>query len=477
MRILEEILKGEGKNLEFKEKFPEKIKVVKTVIAFSNTSGGKLVIGINDKREVVGVEEDIFELQDKIASLIYESCHPNILPEIYTENIEGKNVLVVKVNRGNQPPYFIKANGRDKGTIVRLGATNRIAGEEIIFDLERQKRNISFDEEINYDYSLKDLDLSILEIKFEERGKKLTEEKLISLRLIKKVEENTYPTNGLLILLGKFENIVTKCSRFKGNTMKIFIDKKEYSGDLFSQLEKVEGFIKNHLHLRGEIKGLQRVDTYELPMIGIREAIVNAFVHRDYVNLGRDIKVGIYDNRLEIISPGGLPNGLTNEDILMGRSEIRNRAIARIFKELNFIEQWGSGINRIKESCKDLGLEEPIIEEKNNFVGVRFFRNESTGKVSKTAGKKLETAEKIESGGETAEKIESGGRVAEKSQEEAILELIFEKNSINRAQTEKLLDVKESRAKEILGEMVKKNLIIKEGKGRSTHYKLKSEVE
>ena len=466
MKILEEIQKGEGKTLEFKEKLPENIKVVKTVIAFSNTSGGKLVIGVNDNREVVGIEEDIFELQDKIASLIYESCHPNILPEIYTENINGINVLVVRVNRGNQPPYFIKANGRDKGTIVRLGATNRVAGEETIFELERQKRNISFDEEINYDYSLKDLDLNILKTKFEERGKHLTEDKLISLKLIKKVEENIYPTNGLLILLGKFENVVTKCSKFKGNTMKTFIDKKEYSGDLFTQLEYVEGFIKNHLHLKGEIKGLQRTDTYELPMEGIREAIVNAFVHRDYVNLGKDIKIGIYDDRLEIISPGSLPNGLTNEDILVGRSEIRNRAVARIFKEFDFIEQWGSGINRIKESCKELGLPEAIIEENNDFVGVRFIR--SSGKVAESSGKVAESSGKV---------AESSGKVVEDSQEAKILRVIQENGSIDRAQVDKILNIKEARSKKILGEMVKNNLIIKEGKGRSTHYVLKSEVE
>ena len=99
--------------------------------------------------------------------------------------------------------------------------------------------------------------------------------------------------------------------------MNVFVDKKEYFGDLFNQLENIEGFIKNHINLNGEIKGLQRVDTYEIPEVAIREAVVNALVHRDYYNLGRDIKIGIYDDRLEIVSPGGLPNGLTNEDIFV----------------------------------------------------------------------------------------------------------------------------------------------------------------
>lgn len=183
-----------------------------------------------------------------------------------------------------------------------------------------------------------------------------------------------FPTNALLIILGKFDNCIIKCSRFKGRTMDIFLDKKEYSGDLFSQLDETITFIKNHINLLSEIKELQRMDTYEIPIEAIREAIINAFVRRDYINMGRDIKVGIYDDLVNIVSPGCFPSTITQENILDGRSETRNRVVARVFKELNYIEQWGTGIRRIKTSCMNFGLKEPIINEKGDFVDVEIFR-------------------------------------------------------------------------------------------------------
>ena len=299
MYLIEAIKLGESKILELKEVLPNNDNISKTIIAFSNTSGGKLIIGVNDQREVVGLGNiDIFELQDKISSIIYDHCYTHILPEIYTTNINDNSVLVVEVFRGNLLPYYLKNVGKNDGTYIRIGATNRKAGYENILELERQKRNISFDEESNYDYDYSKLDISPIKAKFSEIGKNIDEEKLKNLKLIREEHGKIYPTNGLLILLGKFENVVTKCSRFKGNTMEVFIDRKEYVGDLFSQFEATENFIKNHLHLKGEIKGFRRTDTYEIPLEAIREALINALIHRDYSNMGRDIKVGIYDDIL-----------------------------------------------------------------------------------------------------------------------------------------------------------------------------------
>jgi ATP-dependent DNA helicase RecG len=180
--------------------------------------------------------------------------------------------------------------------------------------------------------------------------------------------------NGFSDYFCYFATSLVKCARFKGTDMSVFLDRKEYSGDLPSQLEQAEGFIKNHIHLRGEIKGLQRTDTYELPEESLREALVNALVHRDYANQGRDIKVGVYDDIVNVVSPGGLPSTLTAETLLDGRSEIRNRVIARVFKELGYIEQWGSGIQRMRAACLAQGLAEPQIREKGDFVDVEFYR-------------------------------------------------------------------------------------------------------
>ena len=136
-------------------------------------------------------------------------------------------------------------------------------------------------------------------------------------------------------------------------------------------------FIKNHLSLRAEIRGLKRYDYLEIPENAIREALVNAYVHRDYSNFGRTIKVAVYDDVVNIVSPGGLPNGLTEDDLLHGRSEIRNRVLARVFRELGYIEHWGSGLQRIKLMCEAEGLAEPEFAETGDSFDVKLYRPNS----------------------------------------------------------------------------------------------------
>lgn len=326
MNILAQISKGESKILEFKEIFPSNSAIAKTVISFANTSGGKLVIGVADDNTIVGIDDkNIFELKDKIASIIYDSCYPNILPEIYTVTVEDKLLLVIEVFRGNILPYYLKKDGKNSGTYIRIGATNRLASFDNIIELQRQRNNISYDEELNYDVDFNALDLTPIYKQFKEQNKDIDLNKLKNLKLIKKENGKIYSTNALLIALGYYENCMVKCARFKGTTMEVFIDKKEYDGDIFSILNNTLSFVQNHIHLRGEIKGLYRVDSYEIPTEALREALVNALIHRDYVNKGRDIKVGIYDDIVNIVSPGNLVNNIRIEDIHNGRSELETK--------------------------------------------------------------------------------------------------------------------------------------------------------
>jgi len=248
----------------------------------------------------------------------------------------------------------------------------------------------------------------------------------------------------------------------------VFLDRKEYSGDLFSQLEQTETFIKNHIHLRGEINGLQRTDTYELPETALREALVNAVVHRDYTNQGRDIKVGVYDDLVNIVSPGGFPSTLTAETLLDGRSEIRNRVIAHVFKELGYIEQWGSGIQRIKAACLAQGLAEPQIREKGDFVDVEFYRPvpDTTAEVPDSIGKVSDSIGKVP---------DSTGyrRIVPDSltlQEREIILYLEQHERITTLEVEKLLSVKQRRARELLKGMTEKKLLEKQGSARSTYY-------
>jgi len=459
--ILNEIKKGESKILEFKKEIQQGNNLLKTIIAFSNTSGGKIIIGVDDKKKIIGMpdSEDIIKLMEQIASTISDSCFPNIIPEIYTVNVSGKTLIVIEVSKGGLLPYYIKKKGKDEGTHIRIGPTNRRASKQDILELERQRQNISFDEEPDLFTDYKTLDLTPLEEEFSNIGKRLTKVKLKTLKLIIEKNNVTYPTKGLSIILGVYENCRVKCARFKGTNMSVFMDKKEYEGDLFSQLKQTEIFIKNHINIGAQITELKSKEIAEIPYAAIREALVNAVVHRDYSNLGRDIKVGIYDDMLDIVSPGGFPSTLTQEDVLNGRSEIRNRVLARVFKELGYIEQWGSGIKRIITSCIDYGLKRPLIIEKGDSVEVNIYRGK--GKSQKTPEKRRKVPE---SAGKTPVKKEVAAN------EKAILDFLTKYEKITRKDVEELLTIKDRRAREILSEMVKNGVLAKFGKSRNIYY-------
>jgi len=470
MNLAKEIQKGEGKILELKEKLPKNTNIAKTVIAFSNTGGGKLIIGVNDKQEIVGIDDiALFEIQDKIASIISDQCSPNIIPEIYSVNIENKLVLVIEVVRGNLKPYFLKNQGKANGTYIRIGATNRLADLENINELDRQKRHISFDEEICYETTFENLDTSPLFNRFEKIGKPLNPDKLQNLKLVKSDNNILYPTNALMILLGQFPHCLVKCARFKGTTMDVFIDKKEYTGDIFSILENTQNFILNHINLGATIDGLYRKELYEIPEVAIREALVNAVIHRDYVNRGRDIKVGVYDDIVNIVSPGSLPNNITMEDIFNGRSESRNRILANIFKELGLIEQWGSGIGRIVNSCKEYGLPTPKIEEDNDFMDIEIIRSQDHLQTIKAEVRTMNNGyERLRTITNDYERL-----IPEK---QTILLYLLDHKSISRKEATSLIKSKNTKTYEVLKELMETDkLIKKEGKGRATFYTLKKD--
>ena len=460
MDIKEIVKNGENKTIEFKEIIPNSKKISQTAVAFANGAGGKILIGITDDRKIVGIDEkqDIFKIIDDLNTIIYDSCYPNINTDIYTENKDNKTILVIEVFPGNLKPYYIKSMGKENGVYIRIGASNRKASYENVLELERQRRNITFDEEIDWDLEYEDLNLDFLKKKFKENGKDFSEEKLLNLGLIKKDGNDLKVTRGVGIILGLYENTNINCARFKGKTMDIFLDKKEFDGDIFGKIENIQMFLSNHLNLSSKFENFQRKDILEIPMLALREGIINAIVHRDYSNQGRDIKIGIYDDVVEIVSPGGLPSTLTIEQIYSGRSEIRNRVLARIFKELNFIEKWGSGINRMINLCKEVNLKVPEIKETGDSIVLTFYRTEnSAGLVPDSAGLVPDSA----------------GLVPDKNNlsetELKVFEIIEDRTT--RKYIQDKLSFSERMIRKTLNILQEKRLIEKVGKGPATYYK------
>ena len=166
----------------------------------------------------------------------------------------------------------------------------------------------------------------------------------------------------------------TQCAVFKGTDRAVFLDKREFTGPIYTQIEEAVDFVLRNIRLGATIDGLVRKEKYELPPEAIREMIINAHCHRNLLDESC-IQVAVYDDRLEVTSPGGLYNGLTYEEVMNGHSKIRNKGIANIFSQMGLVEAWGSGIKRILNAAEEYGLPKPKFQEFDNMFRVELFRN------------------------------------------------------------------------------------------------------
>ena len=388
---IEEILAGESKNVEFKENLPEKsIKYMKSVVAFANGTGGKIIFGIADKtRDVVGFDkEDVFKKMDAIANAVSDSCEPAIIPDITLQTVDGKTVIVVEVSEGRQRPYYIKAFGRDGGVYVRVAGTTRLADEYMVKELLFEGSNRYYDQALCTGLNVTDEDIDVLCKAMKEQAVKnaRTEEQKAAIKdvgrqqlrswgILIERDGKDYPSNAFAILTGNGGlHVATQCGVFKGTTKAVFVDRREYTGPLWEQIDEAFQFVLRNIHLGATIVGIYRQDIYEIPPDAIRELIINAVVHRSYLDHGT-IQVAVYDNRLEITSPGKLPMGQTMERMKEGYSKIRNEAIAHAFAYMNLIEHWGSGIPRIIEKVKAAGLREPEFQDLEIGFRINLYRN------------------------------------------------------------------------------------------------------
>ena len=269
MTIIEQIARGEGKTLEFKELLPASDRLAKTIVAFANTGGGKILIGVKNDGAVVGIDNSkVPDYLDRISNMAHDLIHPLVAPDIYAYSLRDTTVIVVEVYPSPLKPHFLKSRGKMSGVYIRVGATNKLADAEYIQELERQKLNISFDEDRCVDYPdeahcIDDLK-QLLTVQLR---REITEETLVNLKFLKVQQGKLQLTNAAPILTGGWEYVRIKCARFKGDSSDIFIDRKELTGDLFSQLENAMKFLLANINLSGVVGAdhLRRIDNYEIP--------------------------------------------------------------------------------------------------------------------------------------------------------------------------------------------------------------------
>ena len=318
----------------------------------------------------IGVEE-------KLANIISDNIEPKIIPEIGIIPYRNTYLVAIEIYPSTARPHYLKKSGEERGTYIRVGSTNRLADKVMITELKRLMLSESFDEQPFPKLSSEDIDFRVASELFSEVCK-LKSRDLKTLSIVTKYQGHLVPTIGGVILFGihrnkYFPDSWIQVGRFAGEDKRYISDTTELKSYPVIAIKEAMDFVRKHSMRKLEIKGIKHSEHWSLPLAAVREAIINVVVHADYAQKGSPIRLVIFDSRIEIENPGLLPFGLTVDDIKRGLSKLRNRVIGRVFHKLGLIEQWGSGIKRIIESCKEAGFAEPIFEELGTHFRVTIF--------------------------------------------------------------------------------------------------------
>lgn len=437
----------EGKNIEFKRQYTDDIKYA--VLAFANTEGGTLYIGINDDGSVEGVENpDAVMLQ--VMNMIRDTIRPDITVAVdcSTELMENKHVVVLIIQRGVARPYYLANKGiRPAGVYVRQGASSVPASETAILQMIKESSGDVYEEarSLNQNLTFKEA-----EAYFAKKHLQFGDAQKRTLQLIS--ADGTYSNLGML-LSDQCISII-KLAVFEGSKKIVFHDRKELNGSLFKQLEDAYAYINQFNYTRSEFPGLERVDTRDYPPEAVREALLNAVIHREY-GIGGPTLISIFDDRIEFVTIGGLVKGLSLADIKLGVSMLRNKNLANVFYRLHLIEAYGTGLLKIDECYADCAVKPQLLATDNafklvlpniNFAAKRV-KNYSFEDESKTASKKEERYQ-------------------------IVLELARKNSLITRSMIEKALHVSTSTAVLVLKKMLQLGLLKKYGEGRNVSYSL-----
>lgn len=371
------ISQNESKTLEFKENTKSLKSIVKAVVAFANTSGGNIVIGVSDKdKRIVGVDKPLQE-EERLASAIADSITPLISPDIRIASFRTKELLIIEVPH-SVGPFYLKSDGLENGVYIRVGSTNRLADNDTILSLQMLAKKTTFDELPCIGAKIVDIDNEIINTHLFPIFGSIVEKQYESLNIATRQRGKLCPTNGGILLFSKkrfqwFCDASIACVCFADETHQEIIDQQEITTPLINAHEAILAFIRRNTRMGAKIQESVREDLPQYPPQAVREAVINAIVHADYAMKGSRIQVAVFANRLEITNPGGLPYGQTMELALSGVSLMRNRVIGRLFREVKLIEQLGTGIKRIISVYTKTNAKQPLFEELNTHFRVTLY--------------------------------------------------------------------------------------------------------
>ena len=363
----------EGKTLEFKRDLSSPVRFLRSVAAFANTSGGTILVGVEDgTRHVVGVPDPL-ELEERAANLISDAISPRLVPEVELLCYRDTHVLAVRVHPSPSRPHYMGPQV-ESGTYVRVGSTNRRADASLIDEMRRFARGESFDERPVPDVDSEALDFRAASESFAE-FRTIHEDDLEILGLCTMHQGRKVATVGGVLLYGRnrlarFPDAWIQAGCFDGSDKSRIADQAELTMPLTDAIPAAIAFVGRHTARGTEIGPVRHRIRRALPPVAVREAIINAVTHADYSQHGAPIRVAVFDDRLEVENPGLLPFGLTLEDLPRGVSKLRNRVIGRVFHELALVEHWGSGAQRMIAACRHAGVPSPVWEEIGNRLRV-----------------------------------------------------------------------------------------------------------
>lgn len=427
----------ESETVELKQELNKNIK--KEIIAFANTKGGIIYIGINDEGEVIGLKSPHKDVES-LSTMIKEGIINDLVPYCNIEVIEidNKEIIALHITSAPNKPYYIAEKGlKPSGVYLRLGTSSINATDEIIRKMIVENNIVSLEADIS---SKQNLTFTYFEKKLSENQIIFNDNKYKTLKLL---SGNKF--NNLALLISDQNPYTIKCAIFEGKNKTIFKDRKEFTGSCIKQIDDAFEYLNLVNKISSTFNGLVRIDKKDYPDFSLREALLNSVIHRSYYFNG-SILLSIFDDRIEINSIGGLLDTLTLKDIYNGVSESRNPNLAELFHRLNYVENYGTGIGRIMSEYNDSGFK-PLIELTENIFKI-ILPNKNYKEQKQIIKNKI-------------------------TNEQQIIEYLKNNKKTTRDTVENILGLSKSGARKVINKLIDNNLIVQIGSGKNTYYVLK----
>lgn len=423
--------------------------ICKEVIAFANTKGGTIYIGIADDGEIIGVHDaDAVMLQ--VNNMVRDAIKPDVTMFVSyaVEDMDGRQIIRIGVQRGTNRPYYLGSKGlKPSGVYVRHGTSTDPATDSAIRQMIKESDGDSYESMRSLE---QELTFTCAEKEFARHGLELGHAQMKTLGML--TQENIF-TNAAYLLSDQC-TVSIKLATFAGSGRLEFQDRRECSGSLFAQLEKAYAYIDMHNKNHSSFQGLYRIDTRDYPEDALREALLNCCVHRDYA-FSASTLVSIFEDRMEFVSVGGLVDGIELEDVLLGLSVCRNPKLAAIFYRLDLIEAYGTGLRKIMHAY-DKSERKPQFQVTGNAFKIILPNTSSNAMAVDTVCENSAGASTLYSATDMPEAV--------------VMSMLEARGTIVRSEVERQLGISQASAIRLLKYMSEKGMIKRVGSGKSTRY-------